>query len=78
VFGDHPLGGGHANVSTTLRPVQGSEMRKEQKMGRSVNNRTERSKSNATQKPKTTTAPNTGLTCKQMMEYLQRKIQGEI
>jgi len=53
-------------------------MRKEQKMGRSVNNRTERSKSNATQKPKTTTAPNTGLTCKQMMEYLQRKIQGEI
>jgi len=51
-------------------------------MGWSVNNGTgnvsERSKSNATQKSKTPTAPNTGLTCKQIMEYLQGKIQGKI
>ena len=51
-------------------------------MGRSVNNGTgivtERSKSNATQKPKTPTAPNTGLACKLVMEYLQEKIQGKI
>ena len=79
---DHPLGGGHANVSTALGPVQGPELRKGQEMGQSVNNGTdnasERSKSNATQKPKTPTAPNTGLTCKQIMEYLQGKIRGKM
>jgi len=79
---DHPLGGRHANVSTALGPVQGPELKKEQRMGRSVNNGTgnasERSKSNATQKPKTPTAPNTGLTCKRIMEYLQGKIRGEM
>jgi len=62
--------------------VQGPELSKGQKMGLSVNNRTgnetQRSMSNATQKPKTTTAPNTGLTCKQIMEYLQGKIRGKM
>jgi len=78
---DHPLGGGNANVSTALRPAQGSELRKRQNMGRSVSNGTgnvsERSRSNATRKSQTPTAPNTGLTCKLIMEYLQGKIQGK-
>jgi len=30
---NHPLGGGHANVSTALGAVQGPELRKGQKMG---------------------------------------------
>ena len=76
---DHPLGSGHANVSTALGPVQGEELRKGQEMGWSVNNGTdkasERSKSNATQKQKKPTAPNTGLTCKQKLEYLHGKIR---
>jgi len=61
-----------------LGPVQGPDLRKGQEMGLSVNNGTdnasERSKSNATQKLKTPTAPKTGITCKLIMEYIQRNL----